>query len=432
MNKRLAVYLEDSPTARLVGELSDVGTGPHFQYDPGFLQHGVDLSPFTLPRGSQVFGPGPRGLHRLRGLFFDALPDGWGLKLLHQAMHQANHDATDSSSVTWLRALGSRGMGALTFRPPMDGVETTIPPEADLATLAAEARAVDAGHVDTVLPALTRAGGGSGGVRPKIVAGWHDSGAIVDAFTPLPAGYRPVLIKFASHSEPEDTPLVEAAYLSMAETAGIEVPVHRTHALPENRWALIIDRFDRVNDRRIHVHTLAGLLEADIRNDVVEYGSLIQVAYHLTKDYRAARASWTRAAFNVGAYNRDDHARNVAFRMAPEGTWELAPAYDLTYSEGMGGYHNMQVDGESANPGREDLLRLASKTDIDQADADRGLDQVRSALSDWPQIAASFGITASRIRDIGHRINTQVSRLGPTTVAITPKKKKKTHPPRPC
>ncbi len=424
MRDRLAVYLEDRPTPRLVGELSDVGTGPHFQYDPGFLQHGVDLSPFTLPRGSQVFGPGPRGLHRLRGLFFDALPDGWGLKLLHRAMRQANIDAAGSSPVTWLRSLGSRGMGALTFRPPMDGVETTMPPAADLATLAAEARAVDGGSVDTVLPALTRAGGASGGARPKIVAGWHDSGTIVDAFTPLPAGYRPVLIKFASRTEPEDTPLVEAAYLSMAKTAGIEVPVHRTYALPENRWALIIDRFDRVLDQRLHVQTLAGLLEVDIRNDVVEYEQLIQVAHRLTKDYRAARACWTRAAFNVGAYNRDDHARNVAFRMTPDGSWTLAPAYDLTYAEGMGGYHNMQVDGESANPGRDDLLRLASKTDISRADAEQGLDQVRSALSDWPQVAASFGVAAPRVRDIGQRISTQVSALGPTLVSPTPKKRR--------
>ncbi len=424
MSERLAVYLHNAPVPQLVGELSDIGTGAHFQYHPEFLQHGVDLSPFTLPRNTRVFQPGPRGLLRLQGLFFDALPDGWGLKMLHQGMRQANIDVEGRSPVTWLRALGARGMGALTFRPPMDGVDTAMADNADLETLAAEARAVEAGHVDTVLPALTRAGGASGGVRPKIVAGWHDSGAIVDAFAPLPADYRPVVIKFASRTEPEDMPLVEAAYLSMAQAAGIDVPPHRTHALPEQRWALIIDRFDRAGDQRIHVHTLAGLIEADIRSDIVEYGSLIKVASHLTHDYRAARACWMRAAFNVGACNRDDHARNVAFRMAQDGTWDLAPAYDLTYAEGIGGYHNMQVDGESANPGRTDLLRLADRSDIDRADAERGLEQVRSALSTWPDIASAFGVPAPRIRDIGKRIDAQLLLLGPTTVAAAPRKKR--------
>ena len=33
----------------------------------------------------------------------------------------------------------------------------------------------------------------------------------------------------------------------------------------------------------------------------------------------ARAAAWMRAAFNVGANNRDDHARNVAFLMDPDG-----------------------------------------------------------------------------------------------------------------
>ncbi len=417
MKERLAVYLEDGKMPRHVGDLSDIGTGPHFAYAPGFLQDGVELSPFTLPREPRVFLPGPRGLHRLHGLFFDALPDGWGRKLLHMAMRQANIDVAGSSPLTWLRALGTRGMGALTFRPPVDGVETTISESADLATLAAEARAIDADHVDYVWPQLARAAGGSGGVRPKIVAGWRDSGAIVDAFSPLPEGYRPVLIKFAAHTEPEDTPLIEAAYLSMAESAGIVVPAHRVHPLGSDRWALIVDRFDRQGDARRHMHTLAGLLEVDISRDLVSYEDLIKVAYRLTHDYRAARAAWQLAAFNVGAYNRDDHAQNVAFRMDARGEWQLAPAYDLTFFEGKGGYHAMDVAGESASPQRADLLRLASTASMSSADADRGLDQVRAALDLWPQFASTFGISTKRSRYIGARIARQSTLLAPATTS---------------
>lgn len=413
MNDRVEVHLHDQREPRLVGELVDVGTGPHFQYSPSFLRHGVELSPIQLPRDTRVFPPGPAGLHRLQGLFFDALPDGWGLKLLHQAMRDAGLDPARTSAVTWLRALGTRGMGALTFHPPMDELPETQAKAIDLATLAAEARAVDAGHVDHVLPALTRAGGSSGGARPKIVAAWHDSGKIADAFAPLPAGFRAVLIKFAARSEPAAAPLVEAAYLSMAKLAGLEVTPHRVHPLPGRRWALVADRFDRVGDARRHVHTLAGLLAVDIRHDLVGYESLLNAALRLTGDFRVAYAAWQRAAFNVGANNRDDHARNIAFLMEPDGTWRLAPAYDLTYAEGPGGYHTMDVAGESRSPARADLFRLAERVGLSLADAARGLDQVREGLDAWPRLAASFGVPRAHIKSIEATLAVQSALLAP-------------------
>ena len=413
MRERLEVRIHDEGVPRVVGELVDVGTGPHFQYAQSFLQGGIELSPLQLALDTRVFPPGPTGLHRLQGLFFDSTPDGWGLKLLHQAMREAGLDVTRSSAVTWLRALGTHGMGALTFHPPMNEMHDEAGSMPDLAKLAEQARAVEADHVEHVLPALSRAGGSSGGARPKIVAGWHESGAIVDAFVPLPPGYRHALIKFAARSEPKDAPLVEAAYLAMAKLAGLEVTAHRIHTLPKNRWALIVDRFDRVADARRHVHTLAGLLALDIRYDFVDYQTLVKVALRLTNDFRVVAAAWQRAAFNVGANNRDDHARNVAFLMSPNGTWGLAPAYDLTYSEGPGGYHTMAVAGESRSPGRTDLLRVADGVGLSRREAERGLEQVRAALDEWPRLATSFGVSRSRIRTIGVVLSTQSAVLAP-------------------
>lgn len=412
MNERIEVRIHDRDVPRVVGELVDVGTGPHFQYAPSFLQGGVELSPIQLALDTRVFPPGPAGLYRLQGLFFDSLPDGWGLKLLHQAMRTAGLDVARSSAVTWLRALGTHAMGALTFHPPVDEMRDSAAAVPDLSTLADQARAAEADDVEHVLPALARAGGSSGGARPKVVAGWRESGAIVDAFAPLSPGYRHVLIKFAARSEPADAPLVEAAYLSMARLAGLEVTAHRVHALRGHRWALIVDRFDREGDARRHVHSLAGLLSADIRHDFVDYDTLLKVALRLTSDFRVVHAAWLRAAFNVGAFNRDDHARNVAFLMAPDGAWSLAPAYDLTYSEGPGGYHTMAVAGESRSPARADLLRLAASVGLARADAECGLEQVRAALDAWPRLAKSYGVTTARIKAIGAVLVGQSRALG--------------------
>ena len=105
-------------------------------------------------------------------------------------------------------------------------------------------------------------------------------------------------------------------------------------------------------------------------------------------------------------------------------TLPTAKTGDSQGSAGVAGYHNMLVDGEAANPGRADLLRLATKADIDRADADRGLEQVRSALSTWPKIAGAFHVPAPQIRDIGKRIDTQVALLGATKVAAMTQKKR--------
>jgi serine/threonine-protein kinase HipA len=151
----------------------------------------------------------------------------------------------------------------------------------------------------------------------------------------------------------------------------------------------------------------------DIRHDLVGYESLLNAALRLTGDYRVAHAAWQRAAFNVGANNRDDHARNVAFLMEPDGTWRLAPAYDLTYAEGPGGYHTMDVAGESRSPGRADLFRLAERGGLSLADAARGLDQVREALDAWPRLAASFGIPSARMKSIKATLAIQSALLAP-------------------
>ena len=422
-DERVEVRLSDRAQPRVVGHLRDVGQGPHFQYAPAFLEEGVRLSPFMVPNDTRVFTPTKVGLHRLPGLIYDALPDGWGLRLLHQAMRDAGLDPSGTSPLTWLRALDGRGMGALTFHPQADGVSGAAPSTADLATLAAEAHRVDATRVRDVLSALTRAGGGSGGARPKIVAAWHDSGAIADAFEPLPEGYRPVLIKFAANSEPQDAPLVEAAYLSMAARAGLDVAAHCVHKVPPGkgrsavrlkkgpRWALVVDRFDRIGNARRHIHSLAGLLELDFRHDTADYRDLIKVALALTNDLRAARAAWQRAAFNVGAHNRDDHTKNVAFQMAEDGTWSFAPAYDLTYADGPGGYHIMPVAGESLAPGRADLLRLADEVGLSRPDAEQDLDQLRAALARWPAFAGESGVGRVRTVAIGKVLDAQSRRL---------------------
>ena len=44
-----------------------------------------------------------------------------------------------------------------------------------------------------------------------------------------------------------------------------------------------------------------------------------------------------------------------------EKVWELSPAYDLTYSNSIGGEHATMVDGNGRNPGMKEILQVAEK-----------------------------------------------------------------------
>jgi serine/threonine-protein kinase HipA len=113
--------------------------------------------------------------------------------------------------------------------------------------------------------------------------------------------------------------------------------------------------------------------------------------------------------FNVLAHNRDDHVKNFAFLLDDAtGQWSLSPAYDLLYTPGPGGEHTMTVAGEGRAPGRAQMLTLAERAGIPRRDADRIIEEVRSAVGRWKRLAARAGISPDSI----HRIARSLPRLG--------------------
>ena len=59
--------------------------------------------------------------------------------------------------------------------------------------------------------------------------------------------------------------------------------------------------------------------------------------------------------FNVYAHNRDDHSKNFTYLYdEDECSWKLSPAYDLTYSNSIGGEHATTVNGNGVNPDQDE------------------------------------------------------------------------------
>jgi serine/threonine-protein kinase HipA len=387
------VRLSTAAGQRRVGRLLDAERRIHFEYDAAFLGSGLELSPFKLPLRPGVFDEGPQEFHGLYGLFHDSLPDGWGLLLMHRRMREAGIDPARISVLTWLRCLGERGMGALTFHP-VEGGPANKPLELSLKKLEGESRKVFEGRVRTVLPELELAGGSPGGARPKVVVGLGPGDAMVAGANFVPDGFEHWLIKFAAGDDPTDAGPLEETYARMARRAGIDMPQTRLFPLDKKRRAFGVRRFDRVGNRRVHVHTLGGLLHASHRLPSLDYQAVLAATYALTRDRQQALEAFRRAAFNVLACNRDDHAHNFAYLMDERGSWTMSPAFDLTPSSGPGGYHTTSILGEALKPTRAQLLALAKSAALTPSVAEAALRKVERAVDGFaatPKFVSGVG-----------------------------------------
>jgi len=166
----------------------------------------------------------------------------------------------------------------------------------------------------------------------------------------------------------------------MAREAGLKMP---QTALLEGKKGLYfaIKRFDRVEDKRVHMHSVAGLTHSDFRFPTLDYDDLLALTLHLTKNVQEVEKVFRLACFNLFTHNRDDHAKNFSFVMNEKGTWNFSPIYDVTFSNGPGGEHSTMYMGEGKHPTSEHLLQLAKKHGIKKADAI--IENIKQARDKW-------------------------------------------------
>jgi serine/threonine-protein kinase HipA len=152
-----------------------------------------------------------RDFARVFGIFNDSLPDGWGLLLMDREFKKRGFSPATLLILDRLAYIGTRGMGALTYHPPMEaGAEEAL--WIDLDALARQAERILEGSAEDLLPALRIAGGSPGGAR-----------------------------------------VVEAAYVRMAAKAGVEVPETRLFETGDGGRYFAAERFDRAGNLRLHM-----------------------------------------------------------------------------------------------------------------------------------------------------------------------------------
>ncbi len=218
------------------------------------------------------------------------------------------------------------------------------------------------GEAEEVFEELLKLGGSSAGARPKIVAHVsRDKKKIIHGQAGMQPGFEPWMIKFANSQDPRDIGSLEYAYNLMARDAGLDVP--DTHLFRTRKRAYFgLKRFDRQAGKRVHMHSLSGLIHADHRAPTLDYDMLLRVVLLLTKNFVELEKAYALACFNVLAHNRDDHAKNFSFLMNQRHAWTFAPAYDLTFSEGPAGEQSTRVRGKERTPAWNTWRNLARRT----------------------------------------------------------------------
>jgi serine/threonine-protein kinase HipA len=368
-----------------VGKLAYNGRVIYFEYAPSFLESSLEISPFKLPLKAGLFACEDRVFEGLFGVFNDSLPDGWGRLLLDRKLMQAGINPRTLTPLDRLQYVGTVGMGALCYEPELSN-STSGPNLLDLDAIASECRQVLEFDENRFVDELLQMNGSSGGARPKVLLRLKQDDDRKEKETDW-------MVKFPSSFDPKDIGPIEYAYHLMAVDAGLDVPKARLFKAKKGGGYFGVKRFDRVDDQFIHMHTASGLLHADYRIPSLDYETLLKSTRLLTKDAREVEKQFRNAAFNVFAHNRDDHAKNFSFLMDERGAWRVSPAYDLTFSSGPAGEHSTVVMGEGKNPTTQHLLKLAEVASIKKQDALTILEQVKDAVSRWPNHAKTAGVS---------------------------------------
>jgi serine/threonine-protein kinase HipA len=380
---------------RKVGRLAIRDRRILFEYDPGFVASGMEISPFELPLKPGVMEARRDPFDGLFGVFADSLPDGWGRLLLDRAVERHGIQRGQLSPLDRLAFVGGNGMGALSYEPDYSREvlrrRNDTENEISLDRIAEESRIVLAGDANVVFDDLLRLNGSSGGARPKIVAQVSaNRRTIIHGGISLEPGYEHWMIKFSSSQDEREAGTIEYAYSLMAAAAGVEAPP--THLFRTRRGAYFgARRFDREGNNRVHMHSLAGLIHADYRNPSLDYDTYLKAVVALTRNMAEVQKAYTLACFNVLAHNRDDHARNFSFLLREDGRWVVAPAYDLTFSHGPNGEQSMLLLGEGREPGIEGLAELGKRHGIRKSK--QILERVRSAVGQWTRFSVEAGVT---------------------------------------
>lgn len=390
-----------------------------FEYARDFLRSGIEVSPLRMPLASRVYQFSELSLKSFRGLpglLADSLPDKFGNAIIDTWLATKGRKSESFNAVERLCYIGTRGMGALEFKPDkLRGRQSSskihvaelVKLASEILTHRASLSTVFADRKDEqAVREILRVGTSAGGARAKALIAWNPkTDELRSGQVSAEIGFEYWLMKFdgvknnrdKELADPEGYGAIEYAYHQMAKNAGISMMPCRL--FEENgRRHFMTKRFDRTEDgAKLHMLSLAALAHYDFNMPgAYGYEQAMMTMEELGLQRDEIEQQFRRMVFNIVARNQDDHVKNIAFLMDRQGRWSLSPAFDVSYSFNPSGdwtsAHQMTLNGKRDGFGMHDFDASGKLARLKQGQAKAIVGEIQSIVSKWRNYADEAGV----------------------------------------
>ena len=256
---------------------------------------------------------------------------------------------------------------------------------------------------DLSLLNIFKIGTSAGGVRPKIVVSENkETGAIVAGDRIFSEEYNHYIVKLHLE-EPQgyNKEKVEYIYYLMALEAGIDMMPSKL--IDDTHFAT--SRYDRQKGQKQHVLTASGLTGWDFKKpDNSSYENLFKLSISLDVPHKDIQQLFRRMIFNVVFKNVDDHLKNHSFIYDKDkNSWNLSPAYDITYALNplltfTSIARALSINGKRQDINWNDVLSIAEEFAVKNP---KGIiDEVQNTAVFWKKTATELNIPENIINTI--------------------------------
>ncbi len=366
-----------------------------FRYSSEYLGFpgAFPLDPVSLPLRSGVFE-----CTRSTGVFAvfeDSLPDDWGRRLL---VRKANLKRGRQTIPDLLNALSDHGIGALSyFQKKRKDTRNNYTNILDLETLLDAAARFEKGETmeDKGLYMLFHAGSSAGGARPKALIEDEDR--------------KMWIAKFPSINDTFSVVPIEAATMSLAEKAGLDIPAFKMISCGA-RQVLLVHRFDiSGNNGRRHMVSMQTLLKAEGWYNA-GYPDLTEILRKYSRQpERDIPGLYRQMVFNAFIGNTDDHLKNFTLLHDDEKGFFLSPAYDLLPDINNNREHVLYFEHDHYFSGIEPLLAIGKKAGITKPKNIIG--EVMESIVNWKNEFSLFGVPVDEIDRLSPEIERRFKKV---------------------
>ena len=386
-----------------------------FQYHPDFLASNkyVNLIPKTriIPRVKEVQVFKKFNSETFRGLppiFADSLPDMFGNIIFKSWLESNNKNFENISVIEQLAYVSDRGMGALEYKPKKEipqsttiNIEEIVEVLKNVLEIKGRTSAQKLNHES--LLNIFKIGTSAGGARPKILISESKSdGSIIPGDINYSKEYEHYLIKLNVDDELDyNREIIEYSYYLTLTHCGINMMDSK---IIENRH-FATKRFDRIGGEKMHVLTATGLTGWDFKDPTKStYENLFELSLFLRLPHSEIEELFRRMVFNMVCANKDDHLKNHSYIYDKlNDSWNLSPAYDVTYS--LNPFVNykktsraLSINNKRININLEDVKYIAQKYTVRNYVSI--IEEIQSGIQFWRKCANELDIPLKIIDSI--------------------------------